>query len=582
MSSQSQPGQADSQRAHVTHIDGAPGVGKTYSLREKLADEAARGLKIDDFYWLNFSNAGRKDVEPEIRDVFGDTGTDSDEPSPQDRAKTFHGLALSLAIRQGLINGGDDPEQIIVQGQRLNDDNVDDYDPHADFCRRHGLRYDAKAADPQMLLSGESDTDNAGNSLFAINDYLTQTCKPPEKWHHAGIKTKTRDHAVPKLLRAWNDYKKDPPVEGIDRRLFEHGDYVDLAYHAHLIPNASVLLIDEFQDLAPVEYRLYKLWRGANGIVQLYIAGDAQQSLYSFRGGTPVYFNETPADNRIVLKKSYRCPENIAAFANSVLSVHPGTDPHGFAGIDPGGRVTWESKINKEIDLRDHVIDAASGHDASPSVMMLTRTNRQLHVLSRHLRSAGIPFDMLGKAGGVWTDDLADAYSFFSNLKNGGDSFHNSNINAVMESLPKTTERRRSMGKPFENIRSRDSVSPALSDFDSIRETINAMEIKSWRREVLLNAVNSPASIDVGEVQIGTIHTSKGLEAPCVSLFTEVGKSIEERYAHDADTATEEHRTYYVGATRASEELHLVRNYFAGQVAPPIRKAQCETEVIGQ
>lgn len=410
---------------------------------------------LTDFYWLNFSNAGRRDVEPEIAEVYADVDTGEHDDSPADRAKTFHGLTLSLAIDQGLINGGEEPEQIIVQGQYLHDDAVEEYDPHVHFCERNYLPYDPQQGDPRKLLRGEGRTDNAGNKLFAINDYLTQTCKPVEKWKHAGIETPTRDHAVPKLLKKWDEYKKNPPIDGIDRRLFEHGDYVDMAYHAGLTPDASVLFIDEFQDLAPVEYRLYKQWRDSPGIERVYIAGDPNQSLYSFRGGTPVYFEGTDVDEHIELKDSYRCPKTIAGVGRSILSAHREIDPRGFAGIMTA-----------------------------------------------------------------------------------------------------------------------DAVERALPEYDTAAEMIRNLQIASWKRDALYNAVEAPASIDAGEVKVGTMHTAKGLEAPAVFLFTRTTESMVERYRRSDKEAKEEHRAYYVGATRASEELQLIDGFFDGTIAPPIERAR--------
>lgn len=559
--------------AHITLIDGAPGAGKTHTLREKLENEASQGLDLGDFYWLNFSNAGRLDVEPEIADVYAAAA--DDRYDPEDRAKTLHGLALSLCIQRDMINGGSAPEQIIVQGRYLTDDELDEFDPHADFARRHGMRYDAQAADPKKLLSGEDGGgEKVGNKLFAINDFLTQTCKPAEKWHHAGIDMHMGSSSVESLLEAWNEYKKDPPVAALDRRLFEHGDYVALAYEARLTPNIEVLFIDEFQDLAPAEYRLYKLWRDVGPVESMYIAGDENQSLYGFRGGTPVYFQGTDIDERIDLKKSYRCPENIAAVGNSILSVHPDTDPRGFEGIDSGGRVRWSDVRTKET-LREALIDSTEGYDDEPSAMLLTRTNHQLRELTRDLRNVGIPFEVLGTAGSVWGDDeMGELLGVLSALSDDADTFALGPVRTLLEHLPDSEQRRKSRGQGFSRFISDDNLAPALSDYDSAGEVIDDLQVPAWKREALNSAVESPAGIEPDELKVGTMHTAKGLEAPAVYLFTESTESLTRKYQFSNDTAAEEHRAYYVGATRASEELNMVNNYFDSPLAPPVKKVR--------
>lgn len=544
--------------AHVTQIDGAPGTGKTYTLRKKLEAEAADGLTANGFWWLNFTNSGREDVAPEILEVFG-----HDDEEAADRAKTLHGLALSLAIRAGVISPETVGEQIIVQGVF----DEDDVDPYAEFCQRRGMTYDPDAADPRKLLSGESTTEHTGNKLFAINDYLTQTCKPPEKWRDAPTDIRIAGDRVIDLLESWDEYKRT----AFDLRLFEHGDYVELAYQRHLTPAVDVLLVDEFQDLAPLEYRLYKLWRDSGVIDRLYIAGDPNQSIYSFRGGTPYYFENTDVDDHISLKESRRCPADIARIGSSILAAHKHTDPRGFTGKTPGGAVRWET-LRDKYELRDAVIQATERYDADPAIFLLTRTNYQLRQLERDLRAVGVPFEVLGSRGGVWHGDLRQMLAFLNNWKSNGSAYAWSNARTVIEALPDAEDRRRTAGTRLGGIIDRSAIAPALDGFTGALDIVQHLQIKSWKRDVLANAVDAPAAMTASEVRVGTIHTAKGLEAPCIHLFTTSSDTTVKRYSRDPVQAAEEHRVYYVGATRASKELHLVSGYFDGPPAPPIQK----------
>jgi hypothetical protein len=74
------------------------------------------------------------------------------------------------------------------------------------------------------------------------------------------------------LLQAWDDYKR----ERMSRR-FEHHDYVDICLENGYVPDIRLLGIDEFQDLSPVEYGLFKQWRDSEDIDWIYIAGDVNQ-----------------------------------------------------------------------------------------------------------------------------------------------------------------------------------------------------------------------------------------------------------------------------------------------------------------
>jgi superfamily I DNA/RNA helicase len=551
-----------SDATEVIQIDGAPGAGKTYTLRQRLEEEAADGLGLSDFYWLNFTNSGREDVEPEIADVYAG---DDLPVEPQKRAKTFHGLALSLAIRDGMV----DPEvfdtQILQQGGATGGS----YDPYVHFCKQQGITYDPHAADPKKLLSGVANESHIGNVLFAINDYLTSTCKPAEKWESAPADIPLSGDTVPTLLEKWDSYKRDPPV--YDFRLFEHGDYVEAVADAALTPAVDVLFIDEFQDLAPLEYRLFKLWRDAGDIDRIYIAGDSNQSIYSFRGATPYYFEETATDDRVLLQDSRRCPEAIASVARAVLSTHEQTDPRGFGGFEKGGKTRWESFSSKS-DLRTAAIDATDAYAATPSAMMLTRTNRQLGELTSDLRDVGVPFEILGQRRGIWRDDMADLLEVLNGIQTATTYYQRDAVKTLLKTLPGDAPR---LPTGVGGIIDADAVNEGVfAGYDSPLDIIGRLQLPSWKREVLANAVDAPASMNPGEVAVGTVHTAKGLEAPAVYLFTASSESMLTRYDKSPDLAAEEHRVYYVGATRASEELHLVDDYFEGPIAPPLQKVR--------
>lgn len=552
----------------VIQIDGAPGAGKTYTLKQKLKAERNNGVGIRDFYWLTFTNAGREDVIPEIGDLYQDAETD-----PDDRARTFHSLALRLCIRAGYIDTNADPDPIIQQGQNK------EVNPYVEFCNREGLRYDTEAANPRTVLAGEATTEAAGNALFAINDYLRQTCRPVSQWDSAPVEIRMGDTAVQRLLQAWNTYKR----ERFDHRLYEHGDYVDLAYQAGLRPAVDVLLIDEFQDLAPLEYRLYKQWRDANQLDRVYIAGDPNQSIYSFRGGTPRYFDATPVDETITLKSSRRNPERVADVGNAVLRAHSSTDPRGFTGQDPGGIVCWQD-LGGKWDLLNVVVDATERYpECQPSVMLLTRTNRQLRQLERDLKDVGIPFTVLGRRKGIWRDELREMVLFLSNYASGGKSFAFDNLSTVLAALPNGEDRRDRLGQEHNGVRvsrrpvmQRHEIADAFAGLDGALGIIERLEIDAWKRDVLANVIDAPASIQPRDVSVGTVHTAKGLEAPVVFVFAETTERMAQRYMRDTELAAEEHRVYYVATTRPSQELHMVRGYFDAPLADPLRAIRAE------
>lgn len=65
---------------------------------------------------------------------------------------------------------------------------------------------------------------------------------------------------------------------------------------------------------------------------------------------------------------------------------------------------------------------------------------------------------------------------------------------------------------------------------------------------------------DPAAIKVGTIHSSKGLEAPCTHLFDGYPGRMKREYRNGRN-ADEEHRLYYVGATRASETLRVITDF---------------------
>lgn len=83
------------------------------------------------------------------------------------------------------------------------------------------------------------------------------------------------------------------------------------------------LLVDEYQDINQAQYDLIRLLceRQEDG---LFVVGDDEQSIYSFRGGNPkfiVNFEEYFGENAKIgrLSKNWRCPEHILKGAKSMV-----------------------------------------------------------------------------------------------------------------------------------------------------------------------------------------------------------------------------------------------------------------------
>lgn len=539
----------------VYRVDGAPGVGKSHTLRQQAEKEADNGVGLDQMYYLTFTRSGRKDTVEELAKVF----PDAEEDELWSRARTVHGAAWVACGRNGFWCEDDDVDQVIQRG--------DDDDVYRRFASRHGMRY---VGETNLLRrAGEGkDTDGAADKLFAINDWLTLTRRPVGDFHKAPAQLPMPRSRVEELLEAWEAFKLEGRPD-VGEPLYEHGDYVDAAIANEYTPDVQVLFIDEFQDLSPQEYLLFKTWRDSGWVDRIYIAGDANQSIYGFRAGTPRYFEETPVDDTTLLKKSYRCPAAITNVASGILESCDETDSKGFTARKDGG-VVRSVRFDPGREFADFVSALAEKHADDGGVMLLSRANYQVKAIAKALRGHGVPYDYLGSNNSVWQDPLPELLTALRAMKTGGRGVSKEHAEELLSHAPRYQERARQLGDPMGTVYKADELRAVFAEYDSVEEIAPALSLENkYRTELLHNAVKADGGATPDNVRVGTIHSAKGLEAGVVLLFDAYTSTLEDEY-RNGNIQAEEHRLYYVGATRASERLYIVRDFFNGPTAPPL------------
>ena len=84
------------------------------------------------------------------------------------------------------------------------------------------------------------------------------------------------------------------------------------------------VMVDEYQDTNPAQYRLLRLLAGAHNNIM--VVGDDDQSIYGFRGADIENVNNFKSDfsAKIVrLEQNYRSVGNVIATANAVIANNP-------------------------------------------------------------------------------------------------------------------------------------------------------------------------------------------------------------------------------------------------------------------
>jgi len=167
------------------------------------------------------------------------------------------------------------------------------------------------------------------------------------------------------------------------------------------------ILVDEYQDTNHAQYTLVHELAGAGGEspAELVVVGDADQSIYAFRGATIRNIEEFERDfagaRVILLEQNYRSTQNILAAANAVVSRNPGRIPKNLwsdAGDGPSitGYVA-DSEHDEAAFVAEEVDRLADAGEATPGqVAVFYRTNAQSRVFEEVFIRSGLPYKVVG------------------------------------------------------------------------------------------------------------------------------------------------------------------------------------------
>ena len=168
----------------------------------------------------------------------------------------------------------------------------------------------------------------------------------------------------------------------------------------------SYILLDEFQDINPCQYRVIKLL--AQGCGSVFAVGDDDQSIYSFRGASPCCIRDFQREfeaNTVILEQNYRSQEEIVKVSLSVIeqnknrfhkelySAAMGRD--GKQGVMVTGFDTKE--MQSEAICRDILERETKG-----SCAILFRTNLQMQRMAVRLDKMGVKYGMKEKSQSIY------------------------------------------------------------------------------------------------------------------------------------------------------------------------------------
>ncbi|KLA07013.1 hypothetical protein B4086_5489 [Bacillus cereus] len=370
--------------------------------------------------------------------------------------------------------------------------------------------------------------------------------------------------------------------------------------------------IDEYQDISPVQVEIidYLIGDRTGGLVAV---GDADQSIYSFRGSNPKYILDFLyryiGAKRLMLSTNYRCSANILEPVIPSIQRNKGRVDVPMKAFKQGGEVIgvpMEDGYRGISSLIRDDVEESLHADYERTVAILVRQNSQRMLVADALVEEGIPVDIVH---GRWSLRNNKVYKLIMDIvdmvkKEDGELFsiHANkfcrHIHSDVSKLYKTDVRQnwfedvvvydihqtpQETRKILESIKESNNMGNCVGfawklvseyyqrldarGFTSYKKVLSIVKYihslargktltdfyeKEKRKERLLQV-----NIGVKLLEINTLHSVKGLEYDVVymvglddALFPMI---MDEDEAEEQ--MEEERRLFYVGSTRAKERL---------------------------
>ncbi|WP_460521440.1 ATP-dependent helicase [Humibacter antri] len=339
----------------------------------------------------------------------------------------------------------------------------------------------------------------------------------------------------------------------------------------HVREQYRFFVVDEYQDVSPLQQRLLDLWLGDRS--DLCVVGDASQTIYSFAGASSSFlleFSRRYTDATLVrLEQNYRSSAPIVETANRLMRGRPGAlTLHALRPVDvvdesgtplepcstgePAPTLSGYATDAEEAAAVAAQLSATMRAGAKPQdLAVLYRVNAQAVTLEAALSNAGVAYQMRGSRRFFDLPEVRQAVMTLraASLTVSDDPLFQS-VSDVLRSLGWTLDAPQSAG----SVRDRwESLNAIMGLVD---EAPSGTSFRQFTEDLLARqaAQHEPA---IAAVTLCTLHAAKGLEWDDVHLVGLGDGLVPIGYARTPEAIDEERRLLYVGITRARRRLAL-------------------------
>ena len=394
-----------SQERMITVCAG-PGTGKTKTLVERivyLIREA--GVDPAEITAVTFTNRAANEIKSRLAKLLA-----GDRKLNRLNLGTFHSLVWKLLQH--------DPES---QGMKLIDD-IGSKSLIEETLREQRIPLRAREASLALTLLKNKylweEEPNLPPAAVELYQAYQQNLRRYRRWDF--------DDLIPKMVDLWED---DPEWLRPFKRQYQY------------------LLIDEFQDLNLIQYKLVKLWAG--DCRSLMAIGDPNQSIYGFRGSSSLFFprlaGDFPETVSYKLTHNFRSTAEVIRAANMLIPKGDRQVERECAEGRSGSKIVWyetpnekgtaQAVVNQIVQLLGgSTMISAHGQKGKlgsvseetfslKEIAILYRAGWQGESLETALTAAGLPYRVSGSNLTLEASPVKEFLAFFRYLTDSGDRF---------------------------------------------------------------------------------------------------------------------------------------------------------------
>ncbi|PSL06618.1 Rep family ATP-dependent DNA helicase [Haloactinopolyspora alba] len=373
------------------------------------------------------------------------------------------------------------------------------------------------------------------------------------------------DHeTVAKVYAAYEDVKTDRNVLDMEDILLAAvglmsghpgvADAVRAQYH-HFV-------VDEYQDVSPVQQRLLDLWLGERDDVC--VVGDPAQTIYSFAGARPDYLTgfpqRYPSASVVRLFRDYRSTPEVVGVANSVLKAGPETSKGVVLEAQrPSGPapsfVEHSDELAEAAWVAGEISKLVAAGTPPREIAVLFRVNAQSEAYEQALAEAGVTYVVRGAERFFDRAEVRQAAMMLRAAARSADSAPDAPDAAAATAAVLASAGWSSSppagGATRERWESLAAVVALAEEVVAARPDARLEDVVA-ELEARANAQHAPVA---DGVTLASLHSAKGLEWDAVFVVGCHEGTLPLTHAETAVQVEEERRLLYVGVTRAREHV---------------------------